>query len=208
MDVKKAYNHWSEHYDNQDNKTRDMDLRMTRAHFELRHLGKVLELGCGTGKNTSWLSKQADELWAVDFSSDMLAFAKTKASAEHVKFVEMNLLDNWDLPFGYFDLVMVNLVLEHIQDLNMFFSKTYDVLVEGGTLYVSELHPFKQYLGSKAGLDTEEGRMEPDVYLHNLSDYFTAASNNALILDQLTEGFDDGSTQKVPRLLCMEFYKK
>ena len=39
---------------------------------------KVLELGCGTGKNTEWLITKADSLIGLDFSKNMLDIAKNK----------------------------------------------------------------------------------------------------------------------------------
>ncbi|HEX2960567.1 MAG TPA: hypothetical protein VHO43_02180, partial [Ignavibacteriales bacterium] len=68
MTVKKAYNSWSETYDQDINLTRDLDEMVTRESLKAKRYARTLELGCGTGKNTTFLSSVSDEMWAVDFS--------------------------------------------------------------------------------------------------------------------------------------------
>ena len=57
-----------------------------------------------------------------------------------------------------FDLVTFSLVLEHIEDLEPVLAKAANCMHSGATLYNGELHPYKQYAGSKARFDTAEGR--------------------------------------------------
>lgn len=52
MSIEKAYNSWAEQYDTNKNKTRDLDIKSTIATLDKYDFKKVLELGCGTGKNT------------------------------------------------------------------------------------------------------------------------------------------------------------
>ncbi len=55
MSIEKAYNTWSDQYDSNKNRTRDMDKNATRGSLENINFQGVLELGCGTGKNTYYL---------------------------------------------------------------------------------------------------------------------------------------------------------
>jgi len=50
--VQQGYNRWANSYDAVENKTRDMDKMATQTVLKDILFGNVLELGCGTGKNT------------------------------------------------------------------------------------------------------------------------------------------------------------
>jgi len=52
MNTEKAYNIWAEEYDSNSNKTRDLDYQSTIDTLDKYKFSKVIELGCGTGKNT------------------------------------------------------------------------------------------------------------------------------------------------------------
>lgn len=77
----------------------------------------------------------------------------------------------------------------------------------GGLLYLGELHPFKQYQGSKARFDTGAGVFELECFVHHVSDYFKAAHHNRLSCIKLNEWFDEDDHTRLPRLLTMVFEK-
>ena len=54
--VRDAYERWARTYDTMVNVTRDLDEECLRKAFYGQALGEVLELGCGTWKNTKWLA--------------------------------------------------------------------------------------------------------------------------------------------------------
>jgi ubiquinone/menaquinone biosynthesis C-methylase UbiE len=53
MNVQEAYNHWSATYDTDTNLTRDLDRLVTTNTLSNLKFKSAIELGCGTGKNTS-----------------------------------------------------------------------------------------------------------------------------------------------------------
>ena len=55
MSIEKAYNIWANQYDTNENRTRDLDKISTSQTLSRYEFENVLELGCGTGKNTNWL---------------------------------------------------------------------------------------------------------------------------------------------------------
>jgi trans-aconitate methyltransferase len=71
MENKDAYNHWSVDYDTVINKTRDAEAIAFRHLLSKVNFATVIELGCGTGKNTLWLAERAARVLAVDFSEEM-----------------------------------------------------------------------------------------------------------------------------------------
>jgi len=155
-DVAQAYDRWSRRYDDDHNATRDLDARVVRQ--SPLHLGgaRVLELGCGTGKNSEWLAAQARELVALDFSPGMLDVARRRVSAAHVRFVEHDITRAWPVEAASVDVVVGNLVLEHLPDLQPVFSEAARVLRPGGELFLCELHPYRQLRGGQAHFEDAE----------------------------------------------------
>jgi len=207
-DVQQAYNSWATQYDTNENKTRDLEARSLREILAPLSFTHCLEIGCGTGKNTVWLMEKAATVTAVDLSEEMLAKAKEKITAAHVQFVQADITQPWTFAAKQYDLVGFSLVLEHIELLSPIMKKVADVLTTGGYLYISELHPFKQYNGSKARFETEAGTQVVTCFNHHVSDFTDAATANGLELITLKEYFDDDDRNNIPRLLTLLFQKK
>src|SRR5690349_5384833 len=150
MSIQNAYNQWSEIYDSNENLTRDLDQILTHKAFSGKNFNSILELGCGTGKNTAFLVGIAEKVHALDFSEGMIAKAREKVHAANVKFSAADLTHRWPCEDEAYDLITCNLVLEHIQDLSHIFSEAARTLQMNGQFFINELHPFKQYRGTKA----------------------------------------------------------
>ena len=208
MSVEKAYNSWAETYDEMLNKTRDLEIKTAKSLLQDKHFESILELGCGTGKNTQWLVAHCKNLIALDFSEEMITKARQKIKEPKVTFKQQDLKAAWDIPKNSIDLVSCSLVLEHIEDLNLIFKKASDVLKQNGKFYLGELHPFKQYSGSKARFHNGNEIEELEVYTHHISDYVTAAKNNRLEILELQEWFDNDDRTEIPRLVSFLFKKK
>ena len=208
MSIEKAYNSWAEQYDTNTNKTRDLDIKSTIETLSKYDFSNVLELGCGTGKNTDWLLKRAKRIIGLDFSQEMLDMAKVKITDSKVKFKKADLTKNWEIENQFADLVTASLTLEHIDDLNHIFKQTNQKLIKNGIFFISELHPFKQYIGSKAKFETEDGTEELEVFTHHISDYIDNGENNGFELLEIKEWFDEDSVKETPRLISFVFRKK
>lgn len=207
MSIEKAYDEWSSQYDISKNRTRDLDQKVTRNTLQIIEFNTVLELGCGTGKNTEWLQTKASKILAVDFSEKMLGIAKKKISCENVIFQKADITKNWDWTLDIYDLVTCNLILEHIKDLEYIVKQAFSKLNHGGYFFISELHPFKQYKGTKARFNSEEnGLIELKTYTHHISDFFNAAQSAGFQLIKINEYFDE-DTNDLPRILSLLFQK-
>ena len=200
MNVKQAYNIWADQYDSNLNKTRDLEGISIRSFLADQVFDNCLEIGCGTGKNTEVLLIKAKQVTAVDFSEEMLSKARQKINAEHVQFVQADITKDWDFANSKYDLVTFSLVLEHIENLDEIFKKIATVISANSLVYIGELHPFKQYSGSKARFDTEEGLQIVTCYNHHISDFIIAAKQNGFEILDLVEYFDDNDRTSIPRV--------
>lgn len=205
--VQQGYNRWANSYDAVENKTRDMDKMATQTVLKDILFSDVLELGCGTGKNTIWLAEKAKQLMAVDFSAEMIAKAKVKVASDNVHFMQTDITQSWPLDNNSFDLITCNLILEHIAHLEPVFAEARRVLKPDGKFYISELHPFKQYTGSKARFEQNNEQIILDCYTHHISDFFNSAVANGFCCIRLNEWFDE-EEKALPRLITFLFKKK
>ena len=207
MNIKQAYNSWASQYDTNNNKTRDLEARAFRSSLANIPFDTCLEIGCGTGKNTIWLIERAKQVLAIDLSDEMLAKAKEKITDTRVQFKQADITAAWTFRNQGYDLVSFSLVLEHIENLHHVFKEVSDSLNAGGYVYIGELHPFKQYTGTKARFDTESGRHVVECFNHHVSDFVQSAKSVGLTLIDVNEYFDMDDRNEIPRILTILFKK-
>lgn len=209
MSIQDSYNEWSEIYDSNENLTRDLDEKVTREALSNLRFKSILEIGCGTGKNTVFLAQLGEKVHALDFSQGMIEKAKEKVRAGNVRFEMADLTQEWHCATAAYDLVVCNLVLEHIQDLTHIFAETARVIESGGKFFVNELHPFRQYMGTKARFEKNGSTtVEVDAFVHHISDYTNAASVHGLKLIRFNEYWHQADEGKHPRLVSFLFEKE
>ncbi len=207
MDIENAYNSWSSQYDTNDNKTRDLEALALQKILQGKSFKHCLEIGCGTGKTTAWLLSICDQITAIDLSKGMLDIAKNKIQSDKVNFIEVDITKDWTFTNQTYDLVTFSLMLEHIEDLDAVFQKVSKVTAVGSQVYIGELHPFKQYAGSKARFETESGTHVVTCFNHHVTDFIQAANTSGFQLIQLDEQFDDADRSQIPRILNLLFEK-
>jgi 2-polyprenyl-3-methyl-5-hydroxy-6-metoxy-1,4-benzoquinol methylase len=105
---------------------------------------RVLELGCGTGHNAVYLAKHGARVTAIDFSHELIQFAKQIALKNKVKidFIEGDITKLDSLVRAKFDIVVSVFSLQYVDTLPQIFKKIKKLLVEGGTFIFSIDHPF------------------------------------------------------------------
>ena len=203
MNVKDAYNIWAQQFDTNNNKTRDLEGIVLREILDNIDFDNCLEIGCGTGKNTEWLITKSKQVTAIDFSYEMLAKAKQKILSDKVNFEQADITQNWNFANRHYDLITFSLVLEHIENLEHIFNQLYTLVESNGHVYIGELHPFKQYQGSKARFDTESGQQTVICYTHNISDFILPAKKYGFEIININEHFDDDDKSTIPRILSI-----
>jgi SAM-dependent methyltransferase len=187
--VRSAYDRWSLVYDHDANPLPALESGPMRVAIGDVQRRRVLDLGCGTGRHTAWLSEQGAEVTAVDFSAGMLAQARSQCRFGRVKFVVHDLHE--PLPFAKcsFDVVVSALVLEHIRALDPFFSEIRRVLAPGGRALISTLHPSMFLVGSQARFtDPDSGAIvRPGSVDHPFGETVMAPMRAGLTLEAIEE---------------------
>jgi ubiquinone/menaquinone biosynthesis C-methylase UbiE len=205
MKIQQAYQQWAATYDTDRNLTRDLDEQVMRTLLGNLRFDSVLEIGCGTGKNTALLASISRTVRAVDFSQAMLAKAKEKSAFDNVTFAEADINQPWPCEDRSANLITCNLVLEHIARLRFVFAEAARVLVDDGQFFISELHPFRQYQGVQAEFKRDDEMTQIPAFVHHISDFIAAAEANNLRLSRMNEWWHDQDRGKPPRLISFIF---
>mgnify|MGYP000432112194 CR=1 FL=1 len=135
-----GYDRWAACYDTVANPL----VTMTEHVLDQVPLGAagqdVVELGCGTGRNTARvLAEGACSYTGVDGSPGMLARARALGEPR-VRWKEADLHTRWNTE-DRFDLAFIVLVLEHIVDLAPLVKTLSTIVRPGGRVRIVDIHP-------------------------------------------------------------------
>lgn len=202
LPTREGYDRWAAVYDDEDNPL----IALEEEHLppllgDVRGL-RVVDLGCGTGRQTARLAAVGADVVGVDFSEAMLARARQRPGAEGVRFMAHDLTATLPFDDGAFDCVVCCLVLEHIERLGPFFSQCRRICAPGGRLVMSAMHPAMMLRGITARfIDPQTGReTRPTSHPNNISDYVRAALRSGLELEHLSEhAVDAALARRCPR---------
>jgi ubiquinone/menaquinone biosynthesis C-methylase UbiE/DNA-binding transcriptional ArsR family regulator len=106
-------------------------------------LGRVLDIGTGTGRLLELLGPRASSALGVDASRQMLALARARLARAGLSQCVVRLADMYRLPLpdASFDLVLMQMVLHHADDPAAALAEAARVLRAGGRLVVIDLAP-------------------------------------------------------------------
>ncbi len=118
---------------------------------------RVLDAGCGYGRNLVYLLRQGSEVFAVDANSEAIAHVRalTAEIAPHLspENFRLGVIETMDFPDAFADVVLCNSVLHFARSEQHFLSmvsELWRVLRPGGMLFCR--------LGSRIGMDFERVR--------------------------------------------------
>lgn len=100
---------------------------------------KVLDLGCGSGWLTIFISKYGFDVTGIDTAKPAIELGKTWAQEDNITNVNFLVGDLLNLPFkeNSFDAIICNSVLEHfrLDQTKVLFEKVHKVLIPQGFLF-------------------------------------------------------------------------
>jgi 2-polyprenyl-3-methyl-5-hydroxy-6-metoxy-1,4-benzoquinol methylase len=103
--------------------------------------GKILDLGCGAGRNSVALAKMGFNLVSIDSQTKPLEVASDYAKKSHVeksiKFIKKDITKLRNNELGLFDYCILQEVIEHITDYQNAINFAYSSLRNGGVLILS-----------------------------------------------------------------------
>lgn len=201
--VNDAYENWAKTYDNDKNLTRDLDQIIIKKYMNLYSNKIILEPGCGTGKNTIQFLEYAKSVTSFDSSEAMLKIARKKNKKNNVCFLKHNIRKKWPFQDKTFDIVSINLVLEHIKKIKFVFKESYRVLKENGIFILCEIHPIKHLEGGQARFKDPKTMnvIKIESYYHSQKEYFFLANKVGFKGVQFKDYYCENDPVNIPRII-------
>lgn len=216
MTTQDAYDQWASVYDSDGNMLQAIDdlelatllpeflAHVTKDHEEVTaHNRKplcILDVGCGTGRNTRKLldyalsSKTGIHILGLDFSQPMLDIAHSKLSTVFPRQSNGQAASpGWSLhccdvfaasstraPLPPAHAIVSTLVLEHVP-LDVFFSTLASLLLPRGLALVTNMHHEMGRLGAQAGFVSADGvKVRGNSFVYTVEDMVQAAKRAGL----------------------------
>ncbi|AIQ94749.1 class I SAM-dependent methyltransferase [Prochlorococcus sp. MIT 0604] len=118
-----------------------------RLDDELNFGSKVLELGCGTGQLSLFLSRCNREIYGVDISNGSLILGEKFRLENNINNAYFMKMDVFDLKFkkDFFDFTISNGVLHHTKDARKAFRNLVTVTKPGGIIAIGLYHKYGRF---------------------------------------------------------------
>lgn len=97
---------------------------------------KALDIGCGEGYGTHYLSGYAGDITGIDYSPEAIAHAKEKYQNKNTHFEVVDVKQIAQMR-NSFDVICCFQVIEHIKDTASFLTAIKSLLADGGTFVCS-----------------------------------------------------------------------
>jgi SAM-dependent methyltransferase len=185
MAARTGYNAWSATYDEPGNPIIELEEPLVDALARGLPHGVVLDAACGTGRHTRRLDQLGHRVLAVDTSEQMVQ--RTRQKLPNIAAILCD-LDALPLADASVDAAICALALTHCTELQRPVRELAREVRPGGTVIVSDVHPFTVALGGQALFRGSDGnRAFVRNYVHLYSDYHAAFGAAGLTVEQLFE---------------------
>ena len=151
LETAAAYRDWAATYD-EPNALIVAEERAVREVLTTFAPGRAVDVAAGTGRLAAVLSELGHATVAVDASFEMLE----RADASGARLVAAD-LESLPLADASFDLVTCALALTHVRDLGPVLEEFARVVVPGGAVVVSDIHPLAVATGGHAFFRRADG---------------------------------------------------
>jgi ubiquinone/menaquinone biosynthesis C-methylase UbiE len=131
----------------------------------------ILDAGTGEGYLARLLTRRKANVYAIDLSEKMLAYALKEEEKEPlgIKYLHGDLANMTMFQEETFDIVIANMMIMNAKGLEAIFKEIHRVLKTGGKFYFSILHPIKLTMSSLRK-PRKTNRIEEQTYI--LDDYY------------------------------------
>jgi malonyl-CoA O-methyltransferase len=189
IDVVSGYDLWSADYDAFDNPLVALASHAIDQRAATFAGKRVIELGCGTGRNAiRVLAAGASSYLGVDSSGGMLARARARSLAARAAWV-LTPIEALEAKNGPFDVVLTSLVLEHFPSLHGALHAARTVAVEGAILRAFELHPAQHARGKRAHFRLGDREVALPSYAHDEAEIAAALTCTGWALEASTSWY-------------------
>jgi Methylase involved in ubiquinone/menaquinone biosynthesis len=189
----KAYNLWSERYDQQpDNLMLYLDGLIINELLKPTSIRNknVLDFGCGTGRHWNNLYKnEPQKLIGVDISEGMLDVLKQKFPDAFVYQIKQNTLP--EIADHSIDTIISTLTIAHIHDLQGIFATWDRILKPGGNLIITDFHPDLLKNGGKRVFTISGKTIRIRNYVHSIQSIENLARSYQLTIERKIEKYID-----------------
>ncbi|WP_436927234.1 class I SAM-dependent methyltransferase [Halosimplex amylolyticum] len=167
---------------------------------------RVLEAGCGIGDYTGYFLEHGAEVVAVDATGAAVERARERYAADPVTVHQADLTEPLAfLDEGSVDLVVSQLVLEHIPDWRPVFAEFARVLRPDGLFVFSTGNPVSGWNGpddAEAYFETEKltqdwGEMQPRNYRRPLAEHLNPLAEAGFAIERFLEPTPDPAYREV-----------
>ncbi|MEV6226958.1 methyltransferase domain-containing protein [Saccharopolyspora shandongensis] len=167
--TKAGYDRWASTYERTPNPVVSLDSRHSIGLLAPKPGERILDAGCGTGRNLGAMLAAGAEPQGVDFSAGMLDVARH--SHPGVPLFEGDLQEA--LPFGdaEFDAVLCALLGEHLEEPARAVAEFHRVLRPGGRLVFSVFHPEMAATGMSAQFEDAGEVFKMVAHPYTVDDY-------------------------------------
>jgi len=167
--AREGYDLWADTYDRTANPVVAIDARHTLNLLDPKPGQRILDAGCGTGRNLVQIISASAKPYGLDFSLGMLRVAHK--TAPHVPVFQADL--QADLPFraGQFSSALCALIGEHLDRLAFTFSELWNALHPGGWLVFSVYHPDLAEAGKEANFQLDQTEYRLGAIRYTAADY-------------------------------------
>jgi len=130
---------------------------------------RILDAGCGTGRNLRALVQRGAQAIGLDFSLGMLRVARRELPKTSL--VQADLHQPLPFPPRHFDAVLCALIGEHLDRLDLVLGGFHRVLKDGARLVFSVYHPDLAAAGKEANFERDGVHYRLGAVRHTLADY-------------------------------------
>ncbi|KAI1800081.1 putative methyltransferase [Daldinia bambusicola] len=211
LPTNEAYDRWAAVYDTDGNFLQALDTTELKTLFPKFLLSitspkpwHIVDLGCGTGRNTALLLGIPDiaDVIALDSSNGMLEVARSRlqkvddatsidlartAPKLHLEVFDMLASPSPPALAQQVDGVISTLVVEHVP-LSIFFSHVSQMLRPGGVLLLTNMHDQMGAISQAGFVDISTGeKIRPTSYVHTVADVAAEADKHGFDIEEIGE---------------------